>query len=212
MSRSRNWVGIAYPENLIDGWLEVLNSQGVQAVVSPLHDSDKYEKDVIKDGEIQHKKGELKKPHYHVVFIFDSVKSEQQVNSLFAMLHKEKPPICIQILNLRGTIRYLVHKDDKTKAQYNECDIINIGGVDLSKYMNNEQEKDEDLTNKFVKIINLFEEYEIFTFSDACSLLFSYDEELFTVFRKNAYFFSQLIKDRYFNHRVYETKKDVTKI
>ena len=61
MSRSRNWVGIAYPENLKDGWLEILNSKGVQALDFPLHDSDVYERDIEKDGKIEHKKGDKKK-------------------------------------------------------------------------------------------------------------------------------------------------------
>ena len=211
MSRSRNWCGIAYPENLIDGWLEVLNSKGIQALISPLHDLDKYEKDIVMNGKLEHKKGELKKPHFHVVFIFDSVKSQEQVDSLFASIHKEKPPICIQVLNLRGTIRYLIHKDDKTKAQYKEDDIINIGGVELEKYLTNGLEKDCVITNKFMKIIQIFDEYEIFTFSEACSVLFSIDDELFTIFRKNAYFFSQLIKDRYFNYRLNKAKEENVK-
>lgn len=212
MSRSRNWVGIAYPENLKDGWLEILNSKGVQALISPLHDSDVYERDIEKDGKIEHKKGDKKKPHYHVVFIFDSVKSEEQVNRLFAELHKEKPPICIQVLNLRGTIRYLIHKDDKNKAQYKEENIINIGGIDLDKYLKNDVEKDTDITNKFAKIIGMFDEYDIYTFSEACSMLYSIDDELFTLFRKNAYFFSQLIKDRYFNHKDRMTQEKIAKL
>lgn len=190
-TRSRNWASIGYPESLKEDWLSILTQKGVQALISPLHNKDVFEKDT---GE--HKKGEKKKDHFHFIFIFDSVKSQEQVQNLFQEINKEKAPLVVQVLNLRGCVRYLIHKDNKEKAQYSQDDIINLGGFDLDKFLTNSQEKEDDVSNNFIKILNLFEEYQITSFSDACSVLFSLDLDLFTIFRKNAFFFTQLIKER----------------
>ena len=42
-TRSRYWATIVYPESAATGWLGVLQSMGIQAVLSPLHDKDVYE-------------------------------------------------------------------------------------------------------------------------------------------------------------------------
>lgn len=190
--RTRNWQVIGYPESLRLGWLDVLQSKGIQALISPLHD-----KDVFKNDCGENKKGDLKKSHYHIVFIFDSVKSESQVKDLVAEIYQDgKAVLPIGVLNLRSSIRYLIHKDDKDKAQYDVNDIINIGGVDLDKYLVNDVEKETDINSKFNEIFRFINDLNLTCFTDLASCLISNDDELFSVFRKNAFFFSQIMKDR----------------
>lgn len=190
--RTRNWQVIGYPESLRLGWLDVLQSKGIQALISPLHD-----KDVFKNDSGENKKGDLKKSHYHIVFIFDSVKSVSQVKELVAEIYQDgKAVLPIAVLNLRSSIRYLIHKDDKDKAQYDVNDIINIGGVDLDKYLVNDVEKETDINTKFNEIFHLINDFSLTSFTDLAACLLSTDDELFSVFRKNAYFFSQIMKDR----------------
>ena len=70
-TRSKYWATILYPESAVVGWLEFLQSLGIQAIVSPLHDMDLYDHTDEKKGFV---KGDKKKPHYHIVFLFDSLK------------------------------------------------------------------------------------------------------------------------------------------
>lgn len=83
--------------------------------VSPLHD-----KDVNPDGE-------QKKPHYHVLVIYDSVKTQAQFldfASTFGGVGQEK------VNSIRGYARYLCHLDNPEKYQYNLDDVISIGCED----------------------------------------------------------------------------------
>ena len=57
------WECILYPESLKKDWLEILESLGVSALLSPLHSKDTFNVDVTKNGELIHKKGDTKKEH-----------------------------------------------------------------------------------------------------------------------------------------------------
>ena len=72
--RTRTWTFILYPESVPDNWRETLNDLFIEWVESPLHD-----KDVNPDGEI-------KKPHWHILLIFPSVKTYEQVSKITDML------------------------------------------------------------------------------------------------------------------------------
>ena len=166
-TRSKYWATIVYPESAVCGWLELLQSLGVQAVLSPLHDRDEYDYTDEKKG---FKKGDKKKPHYHLVFLFDSLKGSQQVKEI---TDKIKSVGQLKVLSISGTIRYLTHKDCKDKAQYDEKDLVSIGGADIQKYLKTETEKDEDLNKQFFSISNLCVQFNLFEFSDLVDFLLS---------------------------------------
>ena len=65
-SRTRNFASIVYPESAPEDWKEILIQQFVPAFISPLHDQD------VNPG------GEIKKPHYHVILMFDGSWSEDE--------------------------------------------------------------------------------------------------------------------------------------
>lgn len=206
--RSRTWVSVGYPDTVLgegslkSDWMTVLSSLGVQCFVSPLHDSDKYESNVLEGNEIKHKKGDFKKAHFHFIWVFDSVKSQPQVQSIFNSLHKENTsvPLVMQCFSLRGAVRYLIHKDNKEKAQYSEDDLLCFGGLDKTRYLVNDSEKEEGLNGHITQIFNLIAEYELTCFCDVAEFLISNDLELFTVFRKNAFFFSQVLREKFFKN------------
>lgn len=200
--RTRNWSVIGYPESLKMGWLDILSEKGVQAIISPLHDKDVFIKDIEENGAIVHHKGDLKKAHFHIIFIFDSVKTSDQVYNLVKEISVEGGAVHpIAILNLRSSVRYLIHKDNPDKAQYQLEDVINIGGVDLEKYITSDKEKEEDINERFLTIFNLIQEEDIDSFNTLVSLTLGLDYEYFSLVRKNAFFFSQIIKDRFFQRQ-----------
>lgn len=198
-TRSRYWATIVYPESAVSGWLSLLQSMGVQAVLSPLHDRDEYEYTDEKKG---FKKGELKKPHYHLVFIFDSLKSSAQVKEI---TDKLKSVGQLKVLSISGTIRYLTHKDCKDKAQYSDDDVLSIGGVDVEKYLKTESEKDEDINKQYQTISNLCSEFGITEFYQLVDfLLFNEDYDNFKLVRTNSYFWAQYLKSKRFIKKDYE--------
>lgn len=190
-TRSKYWATIVYPESAAEGWLSMLQSMGVQAVLSPLHDKDVYEHTDLEKG---FKKGDLKKPHFHLVFLFDSLKSSAQVKEI---TDKIKSVGQLKVLSISGTIRYLSHKDCKDKYQYDEKDILSIGGADVEKYSKTESEKEDDLNTQFYSIANLIHEYNLNEFCHLVDFLLSgelYDE--FKLVRSNSYFWAQYIKSK----------------
>jgi phenylpropionate dioxygenase-like ring-hydroxylating dioxygenase large terminal subunit len=115
--RTRNWNFIVYPESAPENWREIINETRIEWVEGPLHD-----RDINPDGEI-------KKSHYHVTLLFPSNKSYEQVK---ALTDSVKAPIPIKCQSVKGSIRYMVHKDNPEKYQYDWNDITCHGGADLS--------------------------------------------------------------------------------
>lgn len=116
--RTRNWVFVAYPESLPEDWREQLEDLHVPHVISPLHD-----KDVNADGT-------PKKPHYHIVLAFKGPKTYEQVKAVTDGLNATIPQ---QVVNMAGQLRYLIHRDNPEKAQYNPADIVDnsMGQLDI---------------------------------------------------------------------------------
>lgn len=118
-SRSSNWLFCVYPESLPDDWLEIIEDTHVQCAISPLHDKD------------VNPTGEPKKPHYHVMVRYDSLKSKDQVIDDFtSKLNGTQPIVCQSV---RGTIRYFTHADNPEKAQYDSADIKTFSSFDVSE-------------------------------------------------------------------------------
>lgn len=124
--KSRWWWFICYPDSLPENWIDLLTYTGIPFIVSPLHDKD------------INAEGAHKKPHYHVVVVFDNPTTYNHV-----LTHCCKPinaTIPQVILNLAGSIAYLTHKGISGKAQYQTDDIRCFNGSHV--YL-----KDEDYVN-----------------------------------------------------------------
>lgn len=114
-ARTRNFGCVVYPESAPKNWQEVLAEQFIPAFISPLHDKD-----------IDPQK-QPKKPHYHVVLMFDSTKTTEQAKEVFAKIGGVG---CEVVQSIRGYSRYLCHLDNPEKAQYKQEDVRCLGGAD----------------------------------------------------------------------------------
>lgn len=110
-TRSRNFATVVYPESAPEDWQDILARHCVPAFISPLHDRD------VNPG------GEPKKPHYHVVLMFEGKKSIPQVTEIFESIGGVG---CEVVKSIRGYARYLCHLDNPEKAQYNIDDVRSI--------------------------------------------------------------------------------------
>lgn len=118
--RTRNWLFVVYPESAPENWRDLIDDHHIQWIESPLHD-----KDI--DGN-----GEKKKPHIHVLLLFEGPKSFEQVHEIIKDTNGSIP---IKCLSSEGSTRYFAHLDNPDKYQYNPKDIIGHGGVDVAKYL-----------------------------------------------------------------------------
>lgn len=119
-NRKRNWVCVAYPDSAPDNWRDIMDDEHIEWVESPLHD-----KDVNADGT-------PKKPHWHVLMLFDGNKSFEQVKEICDKIHATIPQY---VQSVRGQVRYFAHLDNPEKAQYKVSEIIAHGGVDLQEML-----------------------------------------------------------------------------
>lgn len=117
--RARNFATVVYPESAPEDWLDTLKDQHICAFVSPLHDKD-----------VDRKTGLPKKPHYHVMVMFDGKKSREQVSDLFALIGG----VGLEIVgSLRGYARYLCHLDDPEKTLYDFDQVTQIAGANYAE-------------------------------------------------------------------------------
>lgn len=115
LGRTRNFATIVYPESAPDNWLSILDDQHVPAFVSPLHDRD------------LDPNGEPKKPHWHVLIMFENVKTIGQAKELFDLIGGVG---CQKVSSIRGNARYLCHMDNPEKAQYDPQGVRAFVGAD----------------------------------------------------------------------------------
>ena len=119
----------------------------IPAFISPLHDKD------------TNPTGEAKKPHHHVLMMFDTVKTLDQAKELFEQIGGVG---CEKVNSLRGYARYLCHLDNPEKHQYQVEDVRAFGGADYVGTIGL-------VTDKYVAIgemIDFCKEYNILSYSD----------------------------------------------
>lgn len=124
--RTRNFATIVYPESAPDNWLEILSETHIPAFVSPLHDKDLTAT------------GEPKKPHYHVLIMFDSVKTYEQAIAVFDKIGGVG---FFVVEVLRSMARYFCHLDDANKARYDIKDVIELSGSNYNDIISSSSDR-----------------------------------------------------------------------
>jgi hypothetical protein len=191
--KQRNWAFFVYPESAPENWREQLKNRGLVCAISPLHD-----KDIVNETS-----EEEKKPHWHVLVNFNGPTTYSNVKSITDSL---KQPIPEPINNMRGYYRYLTHKDDPDKYQYNEKDIETLNGFNISDYV--EMTRSEKEAVKIV-LINYIRENVIMEYAELIENLD--DDEKFLeleIASNNTMFFDKYITSR--RHRMFDASKEWT--
>lgn len=156
--KKRNWAFVVYPESAPSDWIEQLQQRGVVGAISPLHDKD------------LNATGEPKKAHWHVIVTYEGPTAQSVVERLTELLNAPKP---IPLEQVRGYYRYLTHKDNPEKAQYDEKDIQTLNGFDIRDFV--EMTKSE--VNAKIRIIQaLIQTLDILEYADLLDYLMDNDE------------------------------------
>lgn len=125
-NRYRNFVTVVYPDSVNQDWINILGELAIPCFVSPLHD-----KDVNADGT-------PKKPHWHVMLMFEGKKAPSQAQAIFSLIGG----VGMKIVESKGGMaRYFCHLDNPEKAQYRPADVIQFGGADYSTVCNLVQDR-----------------------------------------------------------------------
>lgn len=177
--KKRNWAFVLYPESAPADWKEQLQLSGLMGAISPLHDKD------------INPTGEPKKAHYHVILTYSGPTSYNVVKALTDSLNQPIPQALEQV---RGYYRYLTHKDNPEKAQYDEREIKTINGFNIADF--------SELTRSEITQIKkslqlLIRQCGITEYAELMDYL--QDEEMnveYEVASDNTYFFDKYIASR----------------
>lgn len=194
--RERYWTFIVYPESAPENWREILQQTGVQYAISPIHDKDK------------NPDGEIKKPHYHVVSFWSGPTTYERVLGITNELNS---PIPQRVMQPIGAIRYLTHKDNPEKYQYDEKNITVINGLDLKDINGLTKTMVEDLKRAIIK---LSKDLKITEYSSMYDWLDENDmRDMIDVFSNHTMFFAAYFKSKHFTEKqkelTQETKRTI---
>lgn len=195
--KKRNWAFVIYPTKvqldilkseydgsdgygtLPDDWKESLQLSGLQYAISPLHDKDKNADHTIK------------KPHYHIIVCYGSPTTYNNVKNLTDKLNAPIPQALEQV---RGYYRYLTHKDNPDKYQYNDIDVQTGGGFNIADFI--ELSKSEVTEIKF-KLQHLIREQDICEYEIFMDYIQdNFDKTVYDVASSNTVFFNTYLRSR----------------
>lgn len=144
-----------------------LASQHITFAVSPIHDMDLKED------------GSNKKPHFHLLVAYPNATTLNNFKSLFEICGLQKSDLhMVEFCNSGiGYFRYLTHKDNPEKAQYDDCQIRIYNDYDgiFDKFRKTEIDK----TNNLIRIFQLVDELDTVSFHSLMQFLMLNEVELF---------------------------------
>ena len=177
-TRNTHFATIVYPESAPSDWIEKLEEQHIQALISPLHDKD------------INKEGNPKKPHYHVILIFESLKSPKQVTEIIEIFGGVGT---IPLHSLGAYSRYLCHIDDPEKAQYSKEDVKEISGANYKECCRQNGEKEKEDEANLIELTQIILDQRITYFHEVADLIIKEHSDLFSALKTNSYYIHSVI-------------------
>lgn len=183
--KQRAWTMELFEDSCCEFWRDLIEEFCVETYYI-YHD-----KDINADGT-------PKKPHYHVLMYFPGKKAYLQLLD-FAIAcgapHSGEQPVIIPVNSLCAMCRYLVHRDNAEKYQYNEEDVHCINST-FQRYIEH-CEISEDLDSVVIQIEDFIEQENIVSFWVLCMKLRYCPLEWSRVVKKQlSIYFRELLKSR----------------
>jgi hypothetical protein len=178
-TKKRYWTFVLYPESAPNDWREILQRTGLEIAISPLHDKDKDPT------------GEQKKPHFHVIMCYNNTTTGNAVKAITDDLGQ---PIPLPVDSVRGLYRYLTHKDNPDKYQYDEREITTLNGFDISTYADLSS---ADKTKIKLELTKFIKEKELFEYSDFMDEVINLDKpDYFLIASTNTIYFNTYLTSK----------------
>lgn len=169
-SKSKYFCAMLYPDSATydtDYVIKALAQENLTFAVSPIHD-----RDVDEDGA-------LKKRHYHLLLAYSSATTLSNIRGWFnacGMPESELHSVRVCASGV-GYYRYLTHKDNPEKVQYDDKDvrIFNDYNEIFKKFSNTES----DRIDKLVRIFQIVDELNTISFHNLIQYLMLNERDLF---------------------------------
>lgn len=169
-NKSKYFCAMLYPDSTTydtDSIIKALADEHLTFAVSPIHDRD------VEDD------GSPKKGHFHLLLAYTSATTLNNIRGWFracGMPDSELHSIRVCASGV-GYFRYLTHKDNPEKAQYDDKDIRIFNDYDeiFKKFSNTEKDK----IDKLVRIFRIVDELNTISFHFLVQYLMLNERELF---------------------------------
>lgn len=176
--RSIYWLLILYPDE------DITHQQALQYIQSHfsyayiLHDKDKDEK------------GNIKKPHYHVIIKFNNYRWKKSISEELKIL----PNYLQKCNNLESSLKYLIHFNEEDKTHYEVSQVHGDLKIKLEYYL---KDKNINESEKVLYLLDFIKHYEyhltIFDFITFCC-----HQNMYDIYRRSAYSFNKIIDEHNF--------------
>lgn len=201
--KARYWVGVCYPENMIEGWENEISEKLQLPFAYCIHNK------------CCTTEKEERKVHVHIMICFPNTTTKKTALSLLNKLSLHNMvccPSCEQVHNVRFMYNYLIHNTEdskkKGKYQYDPSERITGNGFDIGCY---EQVSTQDKLNMAFELSELIvsEGFEDFL----CFYKFvvsNYDFAYFEILKSNSGFYTNLCKGNFLHN--HQSPQIITKV
>lgn len=125
-TKARYWVGVGYPENMVQNWQDEIGDIIQLPFAYCIHDKDL---DKAKDS---------RKIHVHIIIVFPNTTTYKFALSVFKKLGVNAFNTCEPVINIRSKYEYLIHDTETCKKQgkylYDKKERIVGNNFDIGSY------------------------------------------------------------------------------
>lgn len=172
--RVRCWMLVFYPDSAPADWADQISGVHIPVWVSPLHDKDVWTAEDERKNQA-HKAGQPKKPHYHLVAQYPEKVDRAEFLGDFGFLNG--PENVKHVKSLISMVRYLAHRDDPDKAQYDRAAVRTFGGADaglMDELGTHERHEILRSMRKYIREHNVLYFDEFVDYCDDCEVVWAH--------------------------------------
>lgn len=146
--KNKYWVGVLYPENMIDDWELVIGDVLELPYAYCIHNKDKD------------KQSAGRKTHVHLIIVFPNTTTYNHAMEVFNKLSAEGEQAintCQPVINIRHKYNYLIHDTDTCRKQkkflYSPDDRVTGNNFDIGIYEQVDMQVKNDMCRELCNII-----------------------------------------------------------
>ena len=195
--KARYWVGVAYPENMLDNWEDVIAEKLEIPFCYFIHDKDHLSEYNKKQGIEE----EERKKHVHIMLVFANTTTYNHALNTLMALSKDGCK-CVNkvevVRNIRNKYEYLIHNTEdsrkKKKYAYSPAERICGNNFDIGAY---EQVSLADKNKMALDICHLIKDNGIHNFVDLFEMVSGMGLEYFDILKSYSGLFDRMCNGNY---------------
>ena len=202
INKARYWVGVLYPENMLDDWDQEIGDIVQVPYAYCVHNDDSDSKE------------DERKTHVHLILVFPNTTTYNHAMEVYSLLSKPNFKAinkCEAIIDIRAKYDYLIHDTDTAKKQgkklYPKSCRITGNNFDIGMYEQLGVVEKNEMCNLLCNII-IAEKFTNFTdFYEYCMLnLFPENSNYFEIVKSYSGLFERLTKGNFQKFGDFSTK------